>query len=507
MRATASRSASQGANHGPVPGDRSAPPARGNEAPSTARCACGGGCPGCRDPATAMRPGHAERGTAGDAHEQEAERFALHFGAAATRGPPTRAHANPPARRPLQSGGAALAPSLRGLFEQALGADLSSVRVHADAEGAASARAERAHAYTHGEHIVFGDGQYRPDSAAGRQLLAHELAHGVQQGAAPPHRAPPGRGAPRASNDALPVTRRSRRQTQGSFWDDLWGGVQAVGSAIGAAAQWVGEAVGAAASWLGERVRDVAQWVVSLVSELPARLFRLGQTLLEGFVGVVTFIPDAIRALANGGAGGLADFLWERLKSGGTWALTMLSRLFDVMGGPEALEFVTHMATKATPLTTAERAAGAAVLGEGALRWDQVRIAEGGVLHAVFALNGGRAVTTWHTINMPTEGGHGRSNLDIVVHELTHVMQYERVGTLYMGQAIHAQMTIGYGYGGAEGLRSARAEGRHYADFNREQQAQIAQDYHSQFVATGTFTGADHDAYAPFIAELRAGQI
>ncbi|MEO6279546.1 DUF4157 domain-containing protein [Roseateles sp.] len=473
---------------------------------TNAGCSCGGGCPGCRGPTATPLPGHAARGAAGDAQEQEAERFALRFGAGTPRGAPADAHESPAARRPLHSGGAAMAQSLRAPFEQALGADLSAVRVHADAEGAASARAERAHAYTHGEHVVFSAGRFRPDTNDGRNLLAHELAHTLQQGAVPA-RPLPARPAPQGASAAPPVARRSRRQTQGSFWDDLWGGVQAVGNAIGDAAQWVGEAVGTAASWMGERVRDVAQWVVSLVSELPARLFRLGQTLLEGFAGVVSFIPDAITALANGGAGGLADFLWERLKSGGTWALTMLSRLFDVMGGPEALEFVTHMATRATPLTSSERAAGAAVLGETAMRWDQVRIAEGGVLHAVFALNGGRAVTTWHTINMPVGGAHGRSNLDIVVHELTHVMQYERVGTLYMGQAIHAQMTVGYSYGGAAGLRTATAAGQHYADFNREQQAQIAQDYHSQFVATGTFTGADHDAYAPFIAELRAGQI
>lgn len=453
-----------------------------------------------------MPPGSADRGTPDDAQEQEAERFALRFGAAAPRSVPADAHARPAARRPLHRGGQALAPSLRAPFEQALGADLSAVRVHDGAEAAASARAERAHAYTHGEHVVFGEGRFRPDTNDGRRLLAHELAHTVQQGAAPARPAPE-RPAPQGANAAPPVARRSHRQTQGSFWDDLWDGVQAVGHAIGEASQWVGEAVGTAAGWLGERVQDVAYWVVSAVSELPARLFRLGQTLLEGFAGVVSFIPDAITALANGGAGGLADFLWERLKSGGAWALTMLSRLFDVMGGPEALEFVTHMATRATPLTSSERAAGAAVLGENALRWDQVRIAEGGVLHAVFALNGGRAVTTWHTINMPVDGAHGRRNLDIVVHELTHVMQYERVGSLYMGQAIHAQMTVGYGYGAAVGLRTATAAGQHYADFNREQQAQIAQDYHSQFVGTGTFTGPDHQAYAPFIAELRAGQI
>jgi hypothetical protein len=89
-----------------------------------------------------------------------------------------------------------------------------------------------------------------------------------------------------------------------------------------------------------------------------------------------------------------------------------------------------------------------------------------------------------------------------MVHEMTHVYQYERAGSVYLGQAIHAQATIGYGYGGAAGLRTAQATGKHYRDFNREQQAQIAQDFYAQ--------GADPVAlpdYAPFIAELKAGQL
>ena len=61
------------------------------------------------------------------------------------------------------------------------GHDFSGVRVHTDAHAAQSARAVNALAYTIGEHIVFGDGQFAPGSAAGRRLAAHELAHVVQQ--------------------------------------------------------------------------------------------------------------------------------------------------------------------------------------------------------------------------------------------------------------------------------------------------------------------------------------
>jgi hypothetical protein len=59
--------------------------------------------------------------------------------------------------------------------------DFSRVRVHTDARASASAQAVNASAYTVGNHIVFGDGRYAPQTMAGEQLLLHELAHVVQQ--------------------------------------------------------------------------------------------------------------------------------------------------------------------------------------------------------------------------------------------------------------------------------------------------------------------------------------
>jgi len=61
------------------------------------------------------------------------------------------------------------------------GHDLSRVRVHTDARAAESARAMNALAYTVGQHVVFGAGQYAPGTVAGRKLLAHELTHVIQQ--------------------------------------------------------------------------------------------------------------------------------------------------------------------------------------------------------------------------------------------------------------------------------------------------------------------------------------
>jgi len=66
-------------------------------------------------------------------------------------------------------------------MESAFRSDFSQVRVHADRSAAQSARVLDASAYAVGAHIVFGEGAYAPHTARGRTLLAHELAHVVQQ--------------------------------------------------------------------------------------------------------------------------------------------------------------------------------------------------------------------------------------------------------------------------------------------------------------------------------------
>ena len=55
------------------------------------------------------------------------------------------------------------------------------MRLHTDAAADRAARALNARAFTIGRHIAFAAGEYRPDSSAGRHLLAHELSHVVQQ--------------------------------------------------------------------------------------------------------------------------------------------------------------------------------------------------------------------------------------------------------------------------------------------------------------------------------------
>jgi hypothetical protein len=206
------------------------------------RCACGGGCPSCRaEPAPASGAASIAIGPADDSFEREAESIAASIGSAPVReassastiashmsapasvqrcgcgGPapaggtcascaaehedeveqpsmmqraPISGAAEPPSapgsvHATLASPGRSLDTSVRADMESHLGADFGGVRVHSDDAAAASARDVDARAYTVGAHVVFAAREYAPATTAGRQLLAHELTHVVQQGAAP----------------------------------------------------------------------------------------------------------------------------------------------------------------------------------------------------------------------------------------------------------------------------------------------------------------------------------
>jgi hypothetical protein len=92
--------------------------------------------------------------------------------------------------RSLPGGGRPLPPTERAYFEPRFGHDLGGVRLHTDTRAAGLAQALNARAFTFGREVVFASGQYLPHLEQGRNLLAHELAHVVQQGAAPSTGAP-----------------------------------------------------------------------------------------------------------------------------------------------------------------------------------------------------------------------------------------------------------------------------------------------------------------------------
>ncbi|MEP7219674.1 MAG: DUF4157 domain-containing protein, partial [Bacteroidota bacterium] len=88
------------------------------------------------------------------------------------------------------SSGSPLDADVRQYMEPRFAHDFSGVRVHTDAHAAESADAVNALAYTVGDRVVFGANRYRPGTMEGKRLLAHELAHVVQQRAARPETVP-----------------------------------------------------------------------------------------------------------------------------------------------------------------------------------------------------------------------------------------------------------------------------------------------------------------------------
>ncbi len=83
----------------------------------------------------------------------------------------------------LKSCGQPLDLATRQFFEPRFGHDFSNVRVHTNSQAAETAKSINARAFTLGNHVVLGDGQYQPSSTDGRKLLGHELTHVIQQGA------------------------------------------------------------------------------------------------------------------------------------------------------------------------------------------------------------------------------------------------------------------------------------------------------------------------------------
>lgn len=249
-------------------------------------------------------------------------------------------------------------------------------------------------------------------------------------------------------------------------------------------------------NWIAERLHDLARWPVNLVRDFPARSQRLLVTLWVGLVGLGRTAVMLGRGEAKG------DFWRRRVGGAFFWLHRLLNELFDFVGGPEIGEFFLRMIANSTPLTGEEMGKVAAVFGPNGLRYSDVRVTEGGLLERViFRYNGNLAFATWHTVHIPLTGKHTRDRWSLMMHELTHVYQYENVGSRYLGEAIYMLIKTKrdcYNYGFIDGLKAAISEGKLYAAYNREQQAMIVQD----FVALNE-KGHDTAVYLPFIDQLR----
>jgi len=174
--------------------------------PIQRKCACGAlvdGPQSCSSCAEKERLGlQAKLNARGptDAYEHEADRVADHVMSASS--PTSSGHkrhpqsvqrlssaadalssvAPPSVEQTLSGQGVPLEGSVRQDMEQRFGHGFGHVRLHTDAGAHQSAQVLSARAYTLGSDIVFGRGEYAPETSAGKSLLAHELTHVLQQG-------------------------------------------------------------------------------------------------------------------------------------------------------------------------------------------------------------------------------------------------------------------------------------------------------------------------------------
>jgi len=305
----------------------------------------------------------------------------------------------------------------------------------------------------------------------------------------------------------------------GWLWTGLKGAAGWVWGAVSGVFKWLGSGFAGALGWLGHGLMGAGSWALDFIqhpslSKLWSGLLGSLSWMKQGIIGFVKWGWHGIVAAALWvweGMKGLAKWLWDGLLGGLKWLGAMVLYLFEFLGGGERLELVWGLIFRLRRLTSAEVAASLEVHVSGQIPYWQVRVDEDSVLLRIGTTLARwfkspvspEAITTMHVLHLPK--GYAPSG---VVHELTHVAQYEKVGAIYIPQALHAQQTSGYDYGDPTQVRNA---GGHFSSLNREQQASICEDYY--LVIHGVAPAEHTDPLAvtpttlqPFIDEMRKGK-
>lgn len=212
-----------------------------------------------------------------------------------------------------RGGGQTLDSSVRGQMEAVFGVDFRGVRIHTGSRADALNRAVNARAFTTGQDIFFRNGEYNPQSSGGREILAHELTHVVQQTGAVRRKlaiSQPGDGCEQeaermaraviqqemAASQASPATSRQpgaepRLQRQRSWFGGI---VESVGSVVGNLRD-------RAVSFLRERARSIPGYELlgvilgrDPVTQQPIE--RNATNLLRGLLG---FVPNGQQMFGN----------------------------------------------------------------------------------------------------------------------------------------------------------------------------------------------------------------
>ena len=260
----------------------------------------------------------------------------------------------------------------------------------------------------------------------------------------------------------------------------IWGGVKKVWNGI----KWV-------STKLWDKMKAIFHRVKFFITSWPKRLKRLAVLLWNG---VKTLKPWSIK-------------WWKSLGKASTWRkfgfylFEVVLQSAEVVGLTDLYETVADFVKFNTRgLTPGERAIAQPIFGSS-IDYDLVRLDLWAVLGPSWT---GREYVSMHTIN----GWGGKITNATLIHELTHVWQYEKMGAAYMSRALHAQAVQGdaaYSYGGVSGLNANASKG--LSAYNPEAQGNIVQDYYKltagEEVEGGSITAADIPSYQPYIDELK----
>ena len=185
-----------------------------------------------------------------------------------------------------RAGGSALAGPIRSRMEAGFGRSLGDVRVHTGAESAALSRAISARAFTTGNDIFFGAGEYSPGTPDGERVLAHELAHtmqstGIQRQVI--HRKLRGTADALENMGGAPTSNIAQRIVKKlTNWDEILGGVR-------------------------EYERVEAKLLLGGVNPSPVELLKIKPTLLKRLRNIEQSIANWHKANGQGAADALSD--------------------------------------------------------------------------------------------------------------------------------------------------------------------------------------------------------
>jgi hypothetical protein len=324
-------------------------------------------------------------------------------------------------RHVLNSPGRPLDIATRKSLEPQFGFNFGNVRIHTGDLAAKSASAISARAYATGRDIVFGEGQYAPDTIRGKALLAHELTHVAQN----------------SSDSDISQPLRLSSEADSAEQNAL------------AIEKHVGEQQDAPQGRFGIQPRSNGLVRRSLLGGI---LGGLGGAVVGGTLGAV--IGGPIGALVGAGVGLVAGAL------------------------------IGNSATTRERFLNADEVTYAKDIFKDTVNYSKIKITRDSMMSAGAPKTIGNTIhlrSTWgkpqfdgDTMNLTPAG------METLIHEMGHVWQYQNGGLAYIPASLWAQFKAAIGHGDRDAAYNWReADNAHvpWEKFNPEQQASAIEDY------------------------------